>query len=49
MVLRDAERVAETLVVDNLTLTKEFQGVADIGIVDKAQKVVVSDARLLFC
>ena len=49
MVLRDTERVAEALVVDDLTLTKEFQGIADVGIVDKAQKVVVSDARLLFC
>ena len=48
-VLRDAEGVAEALVVNNLALTKKFDGVADVGVVDKAQNVVVGDARLLLC
>ena len=49
MVLRDAERVAEALIVHNLALAQEFDRVADVGIVDKTQDVVVGRTRLLLC
>ena len=34
--------------VVDLALAEEFDGVADVGIVDEAQDIVVGDARLLF-
>ena len=49
LILGNAQAFAETLVVDDLTLTQELDGFADIGIIDQPQDVVVSSARLLFC
>ena len=41
------EGVGEALIVHELALTKEFDRLANIGIVDHAKDVVVRDARLL--
>ena len=49
MILRTAERISEALVVHDLAGAQKTQGVADIGIVDQAQKVVVGDSCLLLC
>ena len=46
-VLRDPERVAEPLEMDDLALPQEFQRIADVGIVDQAEQVVVGDPRFL--
>ena len=42
------DRIAEALEVVDFPLAEEFDGVADVGIVDEAQDIVVGDARLLF-
>ena len=49
LILCDTQAFAETLVVDDLALTQELDGLADIGIIDQTQDVVISSARLLFC
>lgn len=49
LILCDAEALAEALVVDDLALAQELDGLADIGIVDQPQDIVVGRARLLFC
>ncbi len=48
-VLCDAESIAEALIVHYLTLAEVFEGLFYIGVIDKANEVVVSDARLLLC
>lgn len=48
IVLRDAQRVAEALVVSDFTLTQEFDRIAHIGIVHEAQDVVVGHPCFLF-
>ena len=48
VVLDHAEGFAETLEMDDFALTEEADGIGDVGIVGKAQDVVVDDARLLF-
>ena len=47
MVLGDTESVAEALVMDDLPLAEEFDGLADVGIVTEAEDVVVGHAGLL--
>ena len=42
------DRIAEALEVIDLALAEVFDGVADVGIVDEAQDIVVGDACLLF-
>ena len=37
------------MVVDDLALAEKFDGIADVGIVNEAENVVVCHARLLFC
>ena len=32
-----------------LALAEEFEGLADVGVVDEAEQVIVGDARLLLC
>ena len=45
--LRARQAFGESLIVNYFTLAKEFYGVAHVGIVDKAKKVVVGHASLL--
>lgn len=49
MILRDAESIGKTLIVNDLTLTQIAQGITNVGIIAKPDEVVVGDARLLFC
>ena len=49
LILRDAQAFAEALVMDDFALPQELDGLADIGIVDQPQDVVVGRARLLLC
>ena len=49
IILRDAQSIAEALVVNDLAGAEEFDRVADVGIVRKAQDVVVGSASLLLC
>ena len=46
-VLGRVEGLGKALVVDDLALAEEFQGVTDVGIVDHAEQVVVGHAGLL--
>ena len=39
--------IAKSLIMHYLTLTKKFYGIAHVGIVNKAQNVIISCARLL--
>ena len=49
LILGNAQAFAEALIVDDLALTQELDGLADIRIVDQTQDIVISSARLLFC
>ena len=49
IVLRDAEGVTEALIMHKLALAQKFDGLAHVGIVAKAQDVVIGRARLLLC
>ena len=48
-ILCHVQRITETLIVNDLPLSEEFQGIAHIGIVNKAQEIVVGDSCLLLC
>ena len=47
MILRDADGIAEALIMDDLALAQVLDGIAHVGIVNKTEDVVVGDARLL--
>ena len=47
--LRPRQGLGKALVVYDLSFAEEFYGVADVGIVDEPQKVVVGHTRLLLC
>ena len=49
IVLRDADGIAKSLIMHELTLAQEFDRLADVGIVTQTQNVVVRRARLLLC
>ena len=49
MLLRDAQGIAEALIVHDLALTQIAQGIEDVGIVTQTDQIVVGDARLLLC
>ena len=49
MILRDAEGIAESLIVYYLALAEIFERFTDIGVVNKTKQIVVSYTRLLFC
>ena len=49
MILGDAEGIGEPLVMHDLPLTQELDGLADVGIVAEAEDVVVGDSCLLLC
>lgn len=48
LVGEDSEVLAEALIVHNLTLSEKAYNVLDVGVIRKAQDVVISRARLLF-
>ena len=37
------------MIVNDLAFAEEFNGVADVGIIDETENVVVGHARLLLC
>lgn len=49
IILCDAQSLAKSLVMHDLTLTKELDGIANIGIIYEAQNVVVGYSCLLLC
>ena len=49
VVLDHAHTFPEALEVDDLALTKEADGITDVGVIAEAQDVVVGGAGLLFC
>ncbi len=49
VLLRDADSIGEALIVHNLALAQEFDGIAHVGIVTQSQNVVVGHACLLLC
>ena len=49
MLLRDAERFTEALIVHDLALAQILDGIAHVGIVTQPQNIVVGDSRLLLC
>ena len=48
LVGENSEVLAEALMVDNLALSEKVYNVLDVGVIRKAQDVVISRARLLF-
>ena len=48
-VLRDAQGIAKPLIMDDLALAEVFERLANVGVVDKTDEVVVGHARLLLC
>ena len=49
VVLSDSQGIAEALIMHDLPLAKELNGVAYVGIVRQAQNVVVGGACFLLC
>lgn len=49
IVLRDTECLAEALIMHDLAFAKEFDGFAYIGIVYKAQNIVIGNTSFLLC
>ena len=49
MVLGDPNGVTESLIMHQLTLSKELDGIPHVGIVGQAQDVVVGRSRFLLC
>ena len=47
--MQDVQTLAEALEVHDLARTQELDDVVDVGIVGKAQDVIVGHARLLLC
>ena len=47
--LRYTESISKALIVHDLTLTQVAQGITHVGVIAKANEVVVGCARLLFC
>ena len=48
-ILRDAQRIAKPLIVHDLTLAEVFERLANVGVIDETDEVVVSHARFLLC
>ena len=49
VVWKSMDRFAEALEMVDFALAEVFDGVADVGIVDEAQDIIVGHARLLLC
>ncbi len=49
VVLYDAERLAESLEVNDFTLSEEFDRVSYIGIVYETKDIIVGSSGFLFC
>ena len=47
VILRDAEGIAEALIMHDLALAEEFDHVVDVGVVRQTQDIVIGRARLL--
>ena len=47
LVLKPSHSFAKALEVDDLALTKEFDGVVNVGVIREAEDVIVGYARLL--
>ena len=48
-VLRDANGVGKSLIMNDFALAEVFDGIADVGVIHKAENVVVGHASLLLC
>ena len=48
-VLGDAEGVGKSLIMHQFSLAQELDGVADVGVIHKAEDVIVGHASLLLC
>jgi len=44
-----AQAISKALIMDDLALTQEFDGIAHVRVIRQAQNVVVGHARLLLC
>jgi hypothetical protein len=49
VVLRYADSIGETLIVNDFTCAQELYYVVDVGVVGKTQNVVIGRASLLLC
>ncbi len=49
MVLRNSYAVAESLIVNDFSFAKKFDGVAHIRVVGETKNVVIGCSRLLLC
>ena len=49
IVLRDAEGIGESLIVNYLALAQIFERLSNVWIVNQAQKIIVGHTRLLLC
>ena len=47
--LSDAESVSKALIVYDLTLAQVAQGITHVGVIAKANEVVIGRTRLLLC
>ena len=49
MILRDADGVAETLIMDDFALAQVLDGIAHVGIVAQAKNIVIGHSCFLLC
>ena len=49
LILGNSEGVGEPLVMHDLPLTQELDGIPHVGIIHQAENVIVGDASLLLC
>ena len=49
LILRDSQGFRKALIVDDLAGTKKFDGIAHVGVINKAQNVIVGCSCLLLC
>ena len=48
MILRDTKCITEPLIMGDLSLAEEFDGVADVGVIYEAKNVIIRYTRFLF-
>ncbi len=48
-ILNQTQPFAKALVMDDFTFAQEFNGIPDVGIVGKAENVIISSPCFLFC
>ena len=49
MIRNDSKAFAESLIVDDFSLTKKFDRLPNVGIIGKTENIVISGAGLLLC